>query len=229
MDQPLQTYTSIIDALRGVKGDELESTTPPTPIDPLQAESLSAYISSFLVPTYRTQWADIDDQTAPPKPLMDVDASIPTMYEEALPLEVIEEKWDIRVWAQPTVNGAEAPMFGFTMKPRITILALYIHVWLLLPTTERENKWVICHRSLNGVAGKRLDWRSQANDPVADGDYMISSNNGAWEFRSPLILSVPIVALGETDLHCFPQKEEERRSVSIDWSDSTELVSFVSS
>jgi hypothetical protein len=180
MDQPLQTYTSIIDAVRGIKGDELELTTPPNPIDLLQAESLSAYISSFLVPTYRTQWAEIDDQTVAPKPSMDVDASVSAFHEEALPLEVIEEKWDIRIWAKPTVNGAEAPMFGFTMKPRINILTLYIYVWLLLPTTEREKGWEIYCRSSEELAGIRLDWRSYANDPVGDGDYMISSDNGEW-------------------------------------------------
>jgi hypothetical protein len=182
MDQPLQTYTSMIDAVRGVKGNEIYLTAPPIPIDPLQAESLSAYISSFLVPTYATQWADIDDQTAPPKPLMDEDASIPTFHEEALPLEVIEEKWDIRVWARTTINGDETPMFGFTMRPRITIITLYIYVWLLLPTTERENERVICHRCADGLAGTPLDWRSQANDPVDDGDcIMLGPDNGECE------------------------------------------------
>jgi hypothetical protein len=180
MGQPSQTYTSIIDAVRGIKGDELELTTPPTPIDPSKAESLSAYISSFLVPTYRTQWAEIDDQTVAPKPSMNVDASVSAFHEEALPLEVIEEKWDIRIWAKPTVNGAEAPIFGFTMRPRINILALFIYVWLLLPTTERENEWVICHRYAEGLAGTRLDWRSQANEPVEDGDYMTTRDNGEW-------------------------------------------------
>jgi hypothetical protein len=180
MDQPLQTCTSIIDAVRGIKGDELELTTPPIPIDPVQAESLSAYISSFLVPTFRAQWAEIEDQTVAPKPSMDVDASVPAFHEEALPLEVVEEKWDIRIWAKPTVNGAESPMFGFTMKPRITILTLYIYVWLLLPTAEREKGWEIYYRSSEELAGIRLDWRSHANDPVGDGDYMISSDNGEW-------------------------------------------------
>jgi hypothetical protein len=177
MDQPLQTCTSIIDAVRGIKGDELELTTPPIPIDPMQAESLSAYISSFFVPTYRTQWAEIDNQTVAPKPSLDVDASVRAFHEEALPLEVIEEKWDIRVWARTTVNGADTPTFGFTMMPRITNLTLYVYVWLLLPTTERENEWEICRRSLDGLAGTRLDWRSHANDPVDDGDYIILGPN----------------------------------------------------
>jgi hypothetical protein len=163
-----------------MKGDEIDSTTPPSPIDPLQAESLTAYISSYLVPTYRTQWAEIDDQTVAPKPPMDEDASVPAFHEEALPLEVIEEKWDIRIWAKPKVNGAEAPMFGSTMKPRINILTLHIYVWLLLPTTEREKGWEIYYRSSEELAGIRLDWRSHANDPVGDGDYMISSDNGEW-------------------------------------------------
>jgi len=184
---PLQTYTSIIDALRGVKGDELESTTPPTPIDPLQAESLSAYISSFLVPTYRAQWADIDDQTTPPKPLMDEDVSIPVIFGEALPLEVIEEKWDIRIWARATINRDDTPMFGFTMKPRITILALYIYVWLLLPATEREKGWEIYYRSSEELAGIRLDWRSQANDPVDDGDCIILGPNKSESRVVPII------------------------------------------
>jgi hypothetical protein len=184
MEQPSQTYTSIINALQGVKGDEIELTAPPIPIDPLQAESLSAYISSFFVPTYRTQWAEIDDQTVAPKPSMDVDASVPAFHEEAVPLEVIEEKWDIRIWAKSTVNGAEAPMFGFTMKPRITILTLYIHVWLLLPTTERETRWEIYHRSSDGVAGTQLSWRSHANDPIDGGDYIIlGPNKGKWDIR----------------------------------------------
>jgi hypothetical protein len=180
MDQPLQTYTSIIDALRGVRGNEIDLTAPPIPIDPSQAESVSAYISSFLVPTYRTQWAEIDDQTVAPKPSMDVDASVPAFHEEALPLEVIEEKWDIRVWARTTINGDDTPMFGFTMMPRITNLTLYMYVWLLLSSTERENEWVICYRCADGLAGTRLDWRSQANDPVGDGDYMILNDNGEW-------------------------------------------------
>jgi hypothetical protein len=188
MEQPSQTYTSIVDAVRGIKGHELELTTPPIPIDPIQAESLSAYISSFLVPTYRTQWAVIDDQTVAPKPSLDEDASVPAFHQEALPLEVIEEKWDIRIWAKPTVNGAEAPVFGFTMKPRITILTLYIYVWLLLPTNEREKGWEIYYRSSEELAGIRLDWRSHANDPVGDGDYMISSNNGEWGVCSSLIV-----------------------------------------
>jgi len=174
MDQTSQTYTSVVDAVRGVKGDEFEMTTPPTPIDPWQAESLSAYISSFLVPTYRTQWAEIDDQTVAPKPLMDEDASVPAFYEEALPMEVIEERWDIRIWAKPTVNGAEAPMFGFTMRTRVSILTLYIYIWLLLPSTERENRWEIHHRTSGGLAGTQLDWRSYGNDTVEDGDYILS-------------------------------------------------------
>jgi hypothetical protein len=177
MEQPSQTYTSIVDAVRGIKGDELELTTPPIPIDPMQAESLSAYISSFLVPTYRTQWAEIDDQTVAPKPSMDVDASVSAFHEEALPLEVIEEKWDIRVWARTTMNGDDTPIFGFTMMPRITNLTLYVYVWLLLSTTERENEWVIYHRSSDGSMGTRLAWRSHANDPVDDGDYIILGPN----------------------------------------------------
>ena len=119
---------------------------------------------------------------------MDVAASVPAFYEEALPLTVIKEKWDIRIWAKPTVNGAEAPMFGFTMKPRITILTLYIYVWLLLPTTEREKEWEIYHRCADGLGGIRLDWRSHANDPVEDGDYMIlGCNNGGWDIGFSLI------------------------------------------
>lgn len=170
MEQPSQTYTSIINALQGVKGDEIELTAPPIPIDPLQAESLSAYISSFFVPTYRTQWAEIDNQTAPPKPSMDVGASVPAFHEEALPLSVIEEKWGIRVWARTTVNGDDTPVFGFTVMPRITNLTLFIYTWLLLPTTERENGWEIYRRSSDGVADTQLSWRSHANDPVVDGD-----------------------------------------------------------
>ena len=187
MDQPLQTYTSIIDAVRGKRGEEVVTATPPIPVDPMQAESLSAYISPFLVPTYKAQWADIDDQTTPPKPLMDVDASVPAMYEEALPLEVIEEKWDIRIWARATINRDDTPMFGFTMKPRITILALYIYVWLLLPATEREKGWEIYYRSSEELAGIRLDWRSQANDPVDDGDCIILGPNKSESRVVPII------------------------------------------
>lgn len=128
MDQPSQTYTSIIDALRGVKGDEIVSSTPPSPIEPLQAESLSAYIFSFLVPTYRAQWAEIDTQTAPPRPLMNEDLANPALHYEVIPLPIIEEKWEIRIWAKSTDNGADTPMFGFTMRPRITILTLYVYV-----------------------------------------------------------------------------------------------------
>jgi hypothetical protein len=179
MDQPSQTYTSIIDALRGVKGDEIELTTPPIPIDPSQAESLSAYISSFLVPTYRAQWGDNDNQTAPPRFLMHEDLAIPAIYDEVIPLTVIEEKWEIRIWGKPTANGAETPIFGFTMRPRITILTLYVYVWLLLPTTERENEWIIHHRCSDGLAGTRLDWRSHACDTVAHGDYIILGPNNS--------------------------------------------------
>jgi hypothetical protein len=78
---------------------------------------------------------------------MDVDTSVPTIHDEALPVEVVEEKWDIRVWARITADEADTPIYGFTMRPRITILALYIHVWLLLPTTEIVNAWEI-HRWL---------------------------------------------------------------------------------
>jgi hypothetical protein len=177
MEQPSQTYTSIINALQGVKGDEIELTAPPTPIDPLQAENLSAYIFSILVPTYRTRWAAIDDQTVAPKPSMNVDASVPAFHEEALLLEVIEEKWDIRIWARTTINGDDTPVFGFTMMPRITNLTLFIYTWLLLPTTEREHGWEIYHRSSDGAADTQLSWRSLANNPVVDGDYIILNPN----------------------------------------------------
>jgi len=215
MDRPIQTYTSIIDAVRGHRGHEIESTTPPIPIDPLQAESLSAYISSFLVPTYRMQWAEIDDATAPPKPSTYEDASVPAMYEEALPLEVIEEKWDIRIWAKPTVNGAEAPMFGFTMKPRITILTLYIYVWLLLPTTERGNDWVIYHRSSDSLPGRPLDWRSNANNPVEDGDYIIlGPNKSEWKVV-PIIDTCSSDRSAWRDGHALFSKEGGRKEIGL--------------
>jgi hypothetical protein len=115
---------------------------------------------------------------------MDEKILVPANHEEAPPLEGIEEKWDIRIWARATVIGADTPVFGFTMRPRITVITLYIYVWLLLPTIERENEWVICHRCADGLAGTRLDWRSHANDPVDDGDYIIiGPNNSEWGAR----------------------------------------------
>jgi hypothetical protein len=183
-DGPLvQTYTPIIDIVRGSSADEIRLVQPPNPLDPAHASSLTAYIRSFYAPSYRTEWVSIDEQTLPPTP---VEVPIQVAGEKSVPrkakstnsatytdvsLKTIQKRWEVKVWAKSTEDSVETPVFGFSVRPRISILTLHVYLWLLLPAAIRERDWTVRRRKADGCTGEILNWR--IDEEVEFGDFVL--------------------------------------------------------
>lgn len=133
-----RTYVPIVDLLRGITKNEVACAVLPTRLDPRKADTLTQYISSFMIRTYRADWESRDlsasnlGPVGPPceaKPETETgvaknpgqSANHVSNESETVPnkapygcisARTVMKRWQIRIYARGSSNGPEEPIFG---------------------------------------------------------------------------------------------------------------------
>jgi hypothetical protein len=88
-------WVPLLQAARGEWVNEIESPTKPPHLNVENAESLTDYLDSFYITSYRHRWEPIDKATKPPRP-----KCIPAMASAVTDFGSDGNGWGIKIRAQ---------------------------------------------------------------------------------------------------------------------------------